>query len=256
MKNSLAGILLAALAGVAQADDLAKGIEAWEAQDFTSAHQVLGKLAMAGNAEAQLMLGEMYGLGEGVPENKAQAEGWLAKAQAGGNPNATAALETLKQRSARKADIAYYVSGHTTELTLTGAGCVKPALTNAKAPQTQHDIRSVRKAFVSYEACYKRFGQALAARTIPQDVARLMSLPELQQAKRAMDEANAAAAAEGAAEAGAVVAAYNEWAVMTHDYALVMKKSMDDLVEQDRHEADIAASRRRSVAMLPARGTR
>jgi len=129
MKKLIMAAALAAAAGAALADDLADGIKAWEAQDFAKAHQLLGKAAAAGNPEAQLMVGEMYGFGEGVPEDAATAESWIRKAQAGGHKDAAESLNTLKQRGAHKQDIAYYISGYKgDEVRLEKYGCVKPVI--------------------------------------------------------------------------------------------------------------------------------
>jgi len=256
MKKSLAGMLLVTLAGVVQADDLATGIKAWEAQDFATAHQVLGKLAAAGNAEAQLMVGEMYGFGEGVPEDMVQAERWLAKARTGGNQAAAGSLNTLKQRSVRKQDIAYYVSGYKADAAVADAHCARPVLGNVQAVQTQRQIRAVRDAFVAWEACYKQAGQALAATAIPQGVARLMSLSELQQARTTMDKANAAALAENEREAGAVVAAYNDWAIQTRDYAIAIQRGLNEWQERLGQRRDFMRdSRRDSVTVAQAPGS-
>jgi hypothetical protein len=240
MKKLMAGMLLVTLAGVVQADDLANGIKAWEAQDFGSAHKLLAPLAAAGNAEAQLLLGEMYGFGEGVAENPALAERWLNKAQAGGHLGAAESLQALKQRGARKQEIAYYLSAHQGEkLTLESYGCVKPEIPPATTAQGQQDIRRVRASFDAWSACYERFGKGLVGKAIPQDLARLMSLSELRQARAAIDRADAAIAIDSSRQAREVVNAYNAWATTTRNYNVAMQKRLSDALEQERRKSDI-----------------
>jgi len=255
MKKVMAGLVLATLSAVAQADDLADGIKAWEAQDFRRAHQLLGKLAEAGDAEAQLMVGEMTGFGEGVAENPALAERWLNRAKAGGNPAAADSLATLHQRAQRKQEIATYVRGrYGAQLTLEQHGCVRPAIPSGNRTQTQRDMKAVRDTFEAWSTCYESYGKALAGRALPQDVARLMSLSELQQARAALDKANAAVAAASLHQAMEVVASYNAWATNSRNYAVAMQKRLSDWVELARHDSDIGWARYRdSLAERTAR---
>jgi len=258
MKKLLAAMMAIALAGIAQADELADGIKAWEAQNYGAAHQVLGKLAAAGNPEAQLMVGEMYGFGEGVPEDYALAKRWLGKAQEAGHQGAAASLHTLDERNARRQEIVDVVAGRRAgQLTLASYGCVKPVIPPGTQAQSQRDIRAVRDAFDAWSACYQRFGQGLAAQAIPQDLARLMSLGELQQARAAADRADAAVAADSARQARDVVASYNQWATATHNYNIAMEKRLADWIELDRHRVAILQDRQREpVAMAQQSGVK
>lgn len=252
MKKKMAATILAIVAGVAQADELADGIKAWEAQDFGTAHHVLGKLAAAGNPEAQLMVGEMIGFGEGVLEDHALAKRWLSRAQAAGHPAAAAAVQTLEQREARRQEIVDVTAGRRAgQLTLASYGCVKPVIPPGTQAQSKRDIRAVRDAFDAWNACYQRFGQGLAAKAIPQDLARLMSLSELQQARAAADRADAAIAAESASQAREVVAHYNQWATATQNYNLAAQKGLADWIERDRHRLAILQERQREPLGAP-----
>ena len=253
MKKLLAFVVLAGFAGAALADDLAEGIKAWESRDFVKAHQLLGKLAATGNPEAQLLVGEMYGFGEGVPEDMATAQGWLSKARANGHKDAAESLNVLQERSARKQEIAYYVSGYKgDELMLEKYSCVKPGLPAEPRVMTQKEIKDIRTQFETWSACYERFGQGLAAanpagKAIPLEVARVMSLSELQQARTAMDKVNADIAVEGDRQARAVVASYNAWATSTASYNLAMKKKIDDETERAVRDADHLMERYRNA---------
>lgn len=253
MRTLMAAVVLAAIAGAAQADDLADGIKAWESQDFTKAHKLLGKAADAGNPEAQLMVGEMYGFGEGVPEDAAIAESWIRKAQAGGHKDATESLNTLKQRGARKQDIAYFVSSYKgDDVKLEKYGCVKPTIPAESGVQTQKDIKQVRAAYDAWSACYEQFGKGLAAaqpagKAIPPDVAKVMSLAELQQARMAMDKVYAAIATDSERQAYEIVSSYNAWAERTKNYNIAMSKKVDDETQRAVRDADHLMERYRNA---------
>lgn len=251
MNKLVVAAWLALLAGVAQADDLAEGIKAWETQDFAKAHTLLGKLAEVGNPEAQLMVGEMYGFGEGVTEDPVIAERWISKAQANGHKGAAESLNTLKQRGLRKQDIAFYVSGYQgDDVRLANYGCVKPAF--PQESRTQNDIRQVKAAMDAWEDCYDRFGQGLVAaqpagRAIPQDVAKLMSLSELQQAQTNMDKIYAAVAMDGDREARDVLAAYDKWVNSTKEWTMAMQQKTRNDLEIRNRQRDIWLDKYKAV---------
>lgn len=263
MKTLVVTVAMMTMVGAVQADDLSDGIKAWEAQDFAKAHKLLGKLAEAGNPEAQLMVGEMYGYGEGVPENMAMAENWLSKAKAGGHKDAAESLNTMKQRSARKQEIAYYVSGYKGEdVRLEKYGCVKPAIPDGERTQTQKEIKAVRDSFQAWNDCYERFGKGLMAaqpvgKAIPHDVMNVMSLAELQQARTSMGKIYEAIAWDGERQARELVDSYNAWAARTKEYNLAMQKKIDDELQQARRENDNLMQRYRdargSATTAPAR---
>ena len=75
------GLVLALLAALpAAAQDLQKGVAAYEGGDYATALRELRPLAEKGNAEAQTYLGLMYRYGEGVPKNYVEALKWVRKA--------------------------------------------------------------------------------------------------------------------------------------------------------------------------------
>lgn len=203
------------LSAPVMADELADGIKAWEAQDFARAHQLLGKLASSGNTEAQLMVGEMYGYGEGVPEDFAQAESWLNKAKAGGHKDAEESLQTMQQRRARKQDIAYYVSGYKGDgLSLQSHKCVDPVFPDNS--RTKSKIKEVQAQMDAWMTCYQGFAKDLQAalpsgKVIPADVAKLMSLNELKQARANMDQVYAQFDAEARQQGSKLLAAHEAW---------------------------------------------
>ena len=84
LERLLASIEAAAEA-VTPADDLQKGLAAYEAGDYETALAILTPLAWAGNADAQNTLGWMYDYGHGVEENDAEAVKWYRRAAKQGN---------------------------------------------------------------------------------------------------------------------------------------------------------------------------
>lgn len=233
MKKQMMGAMLALAMGLAQADEMADGIKAWEAQDFTRAHQILGKLAAAGNPEAQLMVGEMYGFGEGVPEDMAKADEWLNKSKAGGHKDAAESLALMQQRRSRKPEIAYYVSSYKgDEVRLEKYNCAEPAF--PEVSRTQVEIKEVEAKMDGWMTCYQRFQAGLqavlpAGKAIPADVAKVMSLGELKQARETMDKVYAQAGADAQEHGKKLIASHDDWVKRTG----VLAKSMEQKTKND-----------------------
>ena len=98
-------ISLLTLSGVsASAQDLQKGIAAYNRGDYAAALKELRPLAERGDVAAQNILGEMYAEGEGVAQDYAEAVKWYRKAAEQGNSYAqrTLALSYRKGRGVRK----------------------------------------------------------------------------------------------------------------------------------------------------------
>lgn len=228
IKTLCAALLLVSLSSVAAADDLAAALKARQDQDYARAHQLLGKLAQAGNREAQLQLGQMYGFGEGVAEDAMQAEAWLAKAQAAGQAGADQALRLLQQRQLRKADIEFYRTAYTgADLAYGKQGCTEPAFANA--PDSDEGIRQMKARMAEWAACFNGFAQGLAAalpagKLIPADVMALMSVAEQQQARSAMEQAYAQVLRDGEAVKQQVFAAHDTWLARTEVWANVERR--------------------------------
>ena len=256
MKKQMMGAMLALAMGLAQADDMADGIKAWETQDFTRAHQILGKLAAAGNPEAQLMVGEMYGFGEGVPEDMVKADEWLNKAKAGGNKDAAESLALMQQRRTRKQDIAYYVSSYKgDEVKLEKYNCVDPVF--PEVSRTQVEIKEIRAKMDTWMACYQRFQTGLqaalpAGKAIPADVAKVMSLGELKQAREAMDKVYAQAGADGQEQGRKLIASHDEWAKRTMAVAKAMEQKTRNDNELRSKYIDQLNERYRAMIVNPA----
>ncbi len=91
---ALAVALLIGLATPSQADFVACFI-AYLGGDDASALQECKPLAEQGDAKAQYILGRMYDLGEGVPQDYAEAAKWYRKAAEQGDAKAQFALGAM-----------------------------------------------------------------------------------------------------------------------------------------------------------------
>jgi len=68
--------------------DLAQGLAAYKAGDFSTAEQEFELLAATGDVTAQKTLAHMYAIGQGVKEDDAQAIAWWTKAAQSGRAEA------------------------------------------------------------------------------------------------------------------------------------------------------------------------
>jgi TPR repeat protein len=99
MRLHCAGLLLLGLlvmvGAPAAAQDLARGLLAYEDGDYAAALAEWRPLAWQGNAAAQFGIGTMYEKGQGVPADPAQAAGWYRRAAEQGAFPAQHALGVL-----------------------------------------------------------------------------------------------------------------------------------------------------------------
>jgi len=94
---ALATVLALAFTPLA-AQDFQKGLAAAQAGDFATALQEWTPLADQGNASAQYNLGIMYGQGQGVPQDDAEAIRWYRLAADQGNASAQYNLGVMYRR--------------------------------------------------------------------------------------------------------------------------------------------------------------
>jgi TPR repeat protein len=82
-------VTLAAISAAvsASAGTLEEGKQAYLAQDYAKAFEILQPLAEQGQPDAQLTLGIMYDYGQGVPQDNAKALEWYRKAALHGSPS-------------------------------------------------------------------------------------------------------------------------------------------------------------------------
>jgi tetratricopeptide (TPR) repeat protein len=86
MKIAIA-FLIWTICSLAQAADLsfADGMAAYNRGDYATALKLWRPLAERGNADAQVLLGDMYSEGHGVPQDDAEAVNWYREAAEQGN---------------------------------------------------------------------------------------------------------------------------------------------------------------------------
>jgi uncharacterized protein len=88
----LAVLLLAAAASAAGLNratagpTLRSGEAAMARQDYIAAARILAPIAQHGNPDAQAIMGYLYAIGRGVPQNYTQAAIWYRRAAEQGNP--------------------------------------------------------------------------------------------------------------------------------------------------------------------------
>ncbi|MDN2711669.1 MULTISPECIES: tetratricopeptide repeat protein [unclassified Janthinobacterium] len=222
MKKITLSFCLMMAFGAAYADELADAQKAWEAKDFSTAFQKFTKLANQGNSAAQLQLGEMYGFGEGTTEDAAQARHWLKQAAASGNPEAAASLELVQQRSARKADIAYYTTNFDGAAAAYGKfNCTQPVI--PKVSTKNEEINSVNAAVNAWVDCYGRFVKNLNAampvtNTIPPDIIKLMNNEEFVRADALISKTYQGIASDGQTVADVIIADNIRWKKDTEEF--------------------------------------
>jgi hypothetical protein len=254
MKRIWMMLALACLPYLACADELADAVKAWEQRDFGRALQGFTRLANAGNPQAQQLLGEMYGFGEGVAEDPAKAREWLEKSRAAGNAEAGASLQALQQRAAHKADIAAYQAGaQWAGVDLASAGCARPAFPDKSLKADE--IREIGQRVANYRACYEKFVTGMGERKLPADIASLMSLTELEKARAANEAALVRVAGDARAEAARVIADNDAWVQRSKEYATAYnartksesdqrQREIEETTKRARDAMDAAAARR------------
>ncbi|HEY5800495.1 MAG TPA: hypothetical protein VIT92_09760 [Burkholderiaceae bacterium] len=225
MRKPIAAALFTLFCTSLSAQQLADGIHQFDNKQYPQALQTYTRLANEGNAEAQFRLGEMYWYGEGTAIDLTKAKTLFEQAGAQGHASAKAALNRMTQRAARRADIDFYTTRFDGgDLKTARAACVRPSI--PEVSQTGAQIKATSDAIAVWNACYRRFGDQLAAsapiKAIPADVLALMNDAEIQAATRRIDQAYAAIATEMAATAAEVVAQNNNWAARTEKFVATM----------------------------------
>lgn len=80
-----AALIAAGVSASVAADDLAKGLDAYQARKFDEALKHFRQAAEEGSSDAQLHLGAMYFNGHGVTQDRDEAARWFHKAAVQGN---------------------------------------------------------------------------------------------------------------------------------------------------------------------------
>lgn len=219
MKKMTLFICLGLAFGTAYADEFSDAQKSWDNKDYTRAFQGFTKLANAGNAAAQLQLGEMYGYGEGTAEDATQASYWLKKSITGGNTDAAAALAIHQERSERKADIARYTVSF--DGGVNKYNCPHPAI--PEVSMTNASISEVTANVNVWTECYNRFVANLnssmpISKTIPADILKLMSAEEFDRATKLISKTHEEMALKAEKDAEIIAAENIKWKEKTEQY--------------------------------------
>ena len=179
------------LSGAAHADELANAKALFANKSYPQALQAYTKLANAGNAEAQLNMGQMYLYGEAGTVDLAKAELWFKKSAAKGNKTAVASLEMMKKREERKADLEHWMSKYDgSELR---AGQYRCPVPRVPALSKQNDeIQAIGAKVATWQNCHNAFVEHINAvnpltKLIPKDIADLMTKEEMAIASKHLE---------------------------------------------------------------------
>ncbi|WP_426176197.1 tetratricopeptide repeat protein [Massilia sp. TWR1-2-2] len=189
---------------------------------FPQALQLYTKLANAGNAEAQLHLGEMYWYGEAGAIDLVKADAWFKKSSAKGNKTAAASLEVMKKRELRRADIDYWVSKYDgADLKAGKFRCPAPRI--PAISKANDEINSVAAAMTTWQDCNNGFVANLNASAplttrIPEDISKLLNKQELEAATAYLGEVHTRMGADASISAKLVLADYDAWRAATDKF--------------------------------------
>ncbi|PIL40777.1 sel1 repeat family protein [Massilia psychrophila] len=243
--------LTLAVAGLASADELADANALLKKKAYPQAIQLYTKLANAGNAEAQFQLGEMYWYGEAGAIDEAKADAWFRKAAAKGNKGAAAALELVKQRTLRRADIDYWISTYDgADLAAGTFRCIAPRI--PALSKTNDEIASVGNSVSTWQACYNGFVANLNANTpmtklIPPDIAKLFNQKELDAATAYLDDVQQRISADATINAQLVLADFAAWRNATETYVAQHNQVVKSSTAANRSE-DLGARKNNYAA--------
>lgn len=219
---------------------------------YPQALQLFGKLAAAGNPQAQLRLGEMYWYGEGVALDRAKGDALFAQAAASGNADAVAARTLSAQRASSSAAIAYWTGGYDgADLTAGKYNCAAPAI--PAVSKTNAEIKAVNQAVVQWRQCYNEFAANLnaglpAGKRIPAEVVVVMSEPETQQARAHIEKVYGAVLSKAQDDAAAVMARHAAWQVATTESVATQNRLAEERTKQIMFERDNAERIRQNAA--------
>jgi hypothetical protein len=154
---------------------------------YPEAMRLYTKLGNAGNPAAQLHLGEMYLDGSAGSVDEAKAAEWFAKAAAKGNAGAAAALARTKARSARRADIDYWLTKYDGADIIADAPACKAPRLPAVSKQNE-EIDRIGANIEKWQDCYNQYAARLNEagpldKRMPADIAALLTPAELAQAQ-------------------------------------------------------------------------
>lgn len=210
------------LAGVAHADELADANALFAKKSYPQALQIYTKLANAGNAQAQLHLGEMYFYGEAGTVDLAKAQAWFRKSAAKGNKTAAGSLEMMQKRETRRAELDYWISKYDgAELSAGQFRCPAPRI--PPLSKQNDEIESVTAKVGAWQDCYNAFVRNLnesspLTKRIPKEIADLLTKEEAEQSRVHLEAVYADIAENAKVSAKLVLADFGVWRSATDAY--------------------------------------
>lgn len=225
------------LCGAAFAAELDDANALFDKKSYAQAMQLYTKLANAGNAEAQVRLGQMYLYGEAGTVDMAKAEALFKKSAAKGNKTAVASLDMMRKREARKTDIAYWMSGYDgAELSSGQYRCPVPRI--PAMSKINEEITAVSGKVNAWQECYNAFvvnlnDSAPLTKRIPKDVADLMTKDEMDKATTHLDGVYTNLVESARVTAKLLLADYAVWRDATDAYVLQHNKMVKDAKGKD-----------------------
>ena len=240
MKKYLFCLTLLMSSAAFSADDIATANALFAKKDYPQALQMYTKLGNAGNAEAQLHMGEMYLYGEAGAIDLVKAESWFKKAAAKGNKTAIAALEMMKQRVVRRADIEYWMSKYDgAELR---SGQYRCPIPRVPAMSKQNDeIAAIAAKVATWQACYNGFVENINAtspltKKIPKDITDLMTKDEMTTSTKHLEEVYKRIVEDARVESKLFLADYNVWRDATDAYVGEHNKMTKDAIPASKRK--------------------
>jgi uncharacterized protein len=222
MKKYLFCLSLLISGAAIAADDIAAANALFAKKSYPQALQMYTRLANAGNAEAQLHMGEMYLYGEAGTVDLPKAESWFKKSAAKGNKTAIAALDMMAKRQERKADIEYWMSKYDgAELKSGKYRCPVPRV---PAMSKQNDeITAIGAKVEAWQTCYNAFveninGMSPLTKSIPKDVADLMTKEEMAVATKHLEDVYTRIVEDARVSAKLFLADFTAWRDATDAY--------------------------------------
>jgi TPR repeat protein len=246
MRKYLFGLAML-LAVTAHADELADANALFKKKAYPQALQIYTRLANSGNAEAQVQLAQMYWYGEAGAIDDAKADAWFRKAAAKGDKTAIAALEVMRQRVVRRADIDYWLGKYDgADLKSGQFRCPAPRIPSIS--KVNEEISAVAARVEAWQNCYNGFVRNLneaapLVKRIPPDVSALMNQPELEKAKAYLDEVLERIAEDAKVSAKLVLADYGAWRSATDAYVAEHNAIIKGAPSAERQQ-DIEARKR------------
>lgn len=226
--------------GAALADELADADALFAKKAYPEALQKYTKLANAGNVTAQQHLGDLYFHGEAGSVDLDKAALWWGKAAARGDKAALASLDLIKQRSARRADIDYWITQYDgSDLTGGQYHCPTPRFPDVS--KVNEEIEHYSAKMKAWEACHNALAKHLNAalpltNLIPPDIAKLMTRDEMDKATAHLKQVGDNLSEDTRVAGNLALADYNVWRNATEAYVKEHNEILKNAPPPDRDD--------------------